>query len=203
MESEALLARVRQGDANALEELLARHLPGLRAFVRLQCGPVVRDRESVSDVVQSTCREVIAHLDRFEHGGDREFRQWLYTSAMRKIRHRAAYWRADRRDIGRERAASMDDVADRALVDVYGTITTPSAEVQGREFLTQVEGAFDRLSDDEREAILLARVLGLSHLEVAAQTGRTEGASRTLLHRALVKLARLLDPGGAAPEDTD
>jgi len=82
-------------------------------------------------------------------------------------------------------------------MEVYGSITTPSAHAQGREFLEQVETAFDRLTEVEREAILLARVLGLSHLEVAVQTGRTEGASRILLHRALTKLARLLDVGGA------
>jgi DNA-directed RNA polymerase specialized sigma24 family protein len=51
------------GDQLAIEALLERHLPGLRAFVRLRAGPAVRTRESTTDVVQSACREVLAHFD--------------------------------------------------------------------------------------------------------------------------------------------
>ena len=43
-------------DEASVEELLARHLPGLRAYVRLRAGPLVRAREAESDVVQSACQ---------------------------------------------------------------------------------------------------------------------------------------------------
>lgn len=53
-----------------IERLLQEHLPGLRAFVRLQATPEIRAQESVSDIVQSVCREVLTHADRFQHPGD-------------------------------------------------------------------------------------------------------------------------------------
>ncbi|MCA8975247.1 MAG: hypothetical protein KDC98_11025, partial [Planctomycetes bacterium] len=50
------------GDPQAVEELLVRHLPRLRAFVRLRSPFALRARESCSDLVQSVCREVIAKI---------------------------------------------------------------------------------------------------------------------------------------------
>lgn len=55
-----LLAAVGEGDAEALEEFVTRHLPHLHAYVRLRMGPQLRLREATADVVQSVCREVLA-----------------------------------------------------------------------------------------------------------------------------------------------
>lgn len=186
-----LVERARQGDEQALAELFRLHLPGLRAFVRLQCGPALRARESVSDVVQSVCREVLEHLDGVDSGGAAGFKTWLYTTAMRKIRNRAAFWNAERRDTGREVAA------DGALLEAYRTLTTPSALAGANEMVARVESAFDHLEAEEREVILLARVVGLGHAEIALHLGKSEGACRVLLHRALARLSALLEaPAG-------
>ena len=76
---ETLLARVETGDAPALDALLVRHLPSLEAYVRLKAGAAVRARETLSDVVQSVCVEVLRDADRFEYRGEAEFRHWLQT----------------------------------------------------------------------------------------------------------------------------
>jgi RNA polymerase sigma-70 factor (ECF subfamily) len=183
----------KNGDRSALDELIRRHLPGLCAFVRLQLGGTLRARESASDIAQSVCREVLEQLDRFDSGGDEGFRRWLFTTAMRKIRDRAAYWRAQRRDAARDQPIDVDD----ALAHACREITSPSAAAGGKELVDRIERAFDGLAEDDREVILLSRVLGLPHDEIARQTGRSEGACRVLLHRALGKLARMLD----APDD--
>ena len=52
-----------------------------------------------------------------------------------------------------------------------------------------MEAALDRIREDYREIILLARVTGLSHREIAEKLGKSEGAVRMLLHRALGRLA--------------
>ena len=97
-----LLRRAGHGDEPAVRTLLSRYLPGLRAFVRLHSGKLVRSKESCSDLVQSACREVLEHASDFAYGGEAGFKQWLYRTALRKIAHRAEYWRADRRDAARE-----------------------------------------------------------------------------------------------------
>jgi RNA polymerase sigma-70 factor (subfamily 1) len=184
-----LIASASRGEALAVDELMHRYLPGLRAFIRLRAGPLVRARESSSDIAQSVCREVLEQLDNFRHGGEAGFKSWLYTTALRKISKRDEHWRAQRRDAGREVAG------DEALMDCYRTLSTPSLHAAAREWMERLEEAFDELSDDDREVITLARVCGLSHDEIARQMGRTPAATRILLHRALAKLSEKLDDG--------
>ena len=49
----------RSGDRAAFDTLFARNMGALRAFVRARVGGVVAQRESVDDLVQSVCREVL------------------------------------------------------------------------------------------------------------------------------------------------
>lgn len=182
----------RCGGLPPIDELLARHLPALRVFVRLQAGPWVRMRESCSDLVQSTCRELIEGLDGFEWRGDDQFRHWLFAAALNKIRERDRYHRAERRAPGKE----VDDAAD--LGALYGSLLTPSRVAMGRETVERLEAAFDRLPDDYREVILLCRVVGLPQLEVARRMGRSVDSVRNLLLRALARVAALADVGDSA-----
>ena len=73
------------GDRRAVQQLLERHLPSLRAYVRLRAGAVIPRHESGSDLVQSVCRDVLENLDRFRYPGEAAFRAWLYATALRKI----------------------------------------------------------------------------------------------------------------------
>lgn len=180
------------GDAygpELVERLLAEHLPGLRAYVRLRAGPAVRAREAASDVVQSACREVLERADTFQHGGEAGFRHWLYTTALRKIINKHAFHTAARRDVRRDERATTDV----ALLQAYHTLCTPSRVAAAREELERIEHSFEHLSDDHREVILLSRLVGLTRTEVAAEMGRSEASVRNLLHRALAHLAQRLE----------
>ncbi len=202
-----LVERIRAGDRAALEQLLQRELPGLRAYVRLRAGPALRARESASDLVQSTCREVLGKLEVFQHGGEAGFRDWLYAAALRKIAHRAEHWGAQKRDVRRELAleglapgASPSAADDRGLAEVYATLATPSQHAIARETLESLEAAFDRLPEERREIIVLARVVGLDHAGLAERLGCTEATARQRLFRALAELAEWLEPD--APTDS-
>ncbi len=186
-----LLCRARAGDEPAVCTLLERYLPGLRAFVRLNSGQLLRSKESCSDLVQSACREVLQNADKFEYGGEAGFKQWLYRTALRKIAHRQQYWRAAKRDAEREveLAATNAATEDTDVLDCYRTFYTPSQHAAAREELERVESAFDRLSAAHPEVIVMAKVMGLSRAEIAVQMGRSEIAVRTLLSRALAQLA--------------
>lgn len=179
-------------DRPSIDELLQRHLGALQVFVRLHAGAAVRQRESCSDLVQSTCRELIAGIDRFEFRGEAQFRRWLFAAALNKIRERHRYHTAERRDAARE----VD--ADAALGPLYASLLTPSRVAMARETVERIERAFDALPEHYREVILLCRLAGLSHEEVAQQTGRTVDAVRNLLFRALSRLAALADLGDDA-----
>ena len=185
-----------------IAELLERHLPAVRAYLRLRAGPVVAGRESMSDLVQSVCREVIEGQERFQFQGEAAFRSWLFTTALRKILEKDRYYRADKRNVLRE-VRVADDSADeaRSVHDCYATFVTPSQDLAVREQVAAVEHAFQQLSEPHREVISLVKVAGLSHEQVGAALGISPEASRQLLHRAILRLAKLLKPEGgtAAP----
>lgn len=197
---QALTDAAAAGDRGAIEALLERFLPDVRAFVRLRAGPALRARESNSDLVQSVCREILEHAERFQHPSEGAFRHWLFTTAQRKLHHRHEYWMAQKRgavaevpiDPGGD-ASSAGDVPD--LMSRYRRFSTPSGAASLREEVERVEAAFDQLSEEHREVITLAHLTGLSRAEIAERMGRSEGAVRVLLHRALARLSGLLQPG--------
>ena len=192
-DTELLVNRAAEGDETALALLLERHLPGLRAFVRARLGPELRAFESASDLVQSTCREVLAGRERFVHPSPGAFRSWLFTTAARKVSERLKRARAAKRE--GEPADLGSGAAESGLVAVYGRFSSPSHRAALADEIARVERALDRLSEEQREVVLLAHVVELPRAEIALQLGKSELAVRSILHRALARVAAELDDG--------
>jgi RNA polymerase sigma-70 factor (ECF subfamily) len=183
-----------QGDRGAVDQLLQLYLPELQAFVAKRAGRPLREQESSADIVQSVCREVLAHADRFRHPSELAFKQWLYTTALRKISSRLDFYRAQKRDRGRVQEfapGSVDEAASQVL-DFYQTFSSPSKNLMLQEEVARIESAFEHLSEEQREVITMAHVLGLSRSEIAERNGKSEGNVRVLLHRALARVSELL-----------
>jgi RNA polymerase sigma-70 factor (ECF subfamily) len=197
--TQQLIESATRGDVAAVEQLLDRYLPGLEAFVRLRSGKAILARESAGDLVQSICREVLQDLDDFHYENELHFKRWLYTTALRKIANRYEYYRAEKRDINKERPldaganTTNSSVGPERLLEAYRSVCTPSRQLMLKEELARVELAFEKLPDEYREIILLSKILGMSHGEVAQQLGKSEGATRSLLFRALGRLSSLLE----------
>lgn len=125
-------------------------------------------------------------------GGPAEFRAWLFTVA----RHRAI-------DQGRARSARptvlvADPVATRAEP------AAPSAE-ETAEDRAATEAALRLVATlplDQAEMVMLRVVAGLDVRSVAALVGKSPGAVRVAVHRALRSLSRdpRLRPAGAQPD---
>lgn len=168
------------------------HLPGLRAYIRLRMGPRVRRWETESDMAQSVCVEALEQLEEFEYRGQSAFRQWLFTAALRKIVEKDRYLSAEKRNtdqiVTNAIGASLDPIAG-LVCRAFGS---PSECAEEREMMERIERALDRMSEGEREVILLSRLAGRSTREIGDHMDRTESAVRALLVRALASLARHL-----------
>lgn len=181
---------------SGFEDLLHEQLPALQAFLRLRTARALRERESHVDLAQSVCREAIESRDNYRHQDAAGFKNWLFTLARRKLAERDRHWKTDKRNIGRERRPRASDDDGGNLVSQYATFTTPSMVAGWQEEVARIESAFDRLPDEQREVISLVRVAGMSHKSAGEILGRSEDSCRQLMHRALVRLAMLLETDG-------
>ncbi len=190
--TEMLLVAAQQQRPGAIDELIGEHLDDLRAFVRLQSDARLRLRESGSDLVQSICREVLEDLPKFEFRGAGSFRAWLFTAALNKVRQKGEFHRAQRRDPGREVRAGQGRTSVGIYVSLCSFEPSPSQNAIADEEAQRIEAAMDGLPEAQREALLLARIVGLSQAEIAERMGRTVDSVRNLVSRAsLALLARL------------
>mgnify|MGYP003642666954 CR=1 FL=1 len=185
------------GDRDAMLQLLQRHLPELRAFIRLRTGPHLLAQETPDDLVQSVCREVIGNLSGFDYRSEQAFKSWLFLNALHKVQDKARYYAAEKRNPAR--AGTPEDPQ---MLSGYVSMLSPSRVAIAREDVAQFESAFDQLSAEHREVITLHRLLGLDHEQIAARMNRSAAASRVLLHRAIARLGRLLATSGGAGDSS-
>ena len=181
-----------RGEEPAVEQLLQEYLPRVRAFVRMRMGPDLRQREETSDIVQSTCRRVLAHAGKdLRFDGEAQFRAWLFTAALNNIKEKHRFHRAQKRDVQQEVAAPEESVLQ--LQEGYACVASPSRMAAAGEEVNRIEAALDLLDSDQREVISLCRLAGLPYEQVAARMNRSPEAVRKLLARALYKLSLALE----------
>ena len=201
MSSEPDTARINAavaGDDSALAVILEHYRADLERYVARRAGAVVLAKESEEDIVQSACREVIARLPKADFvGGAAGFRAWLFQAALRKLLDRHRYYKQAKRDIGREFdvLAARSTPSKASLSSLLGALgspsqATPSGGVVQDEELTRLAEAVDSLADDQRLVVELAYFQACPHREIAELIGRSETAVRSLLARALARIAR-------------
>lgn len=173
---EQILAAARTGHEPALTVLYRRFQPALLGYLRTQ-----RPNDA-DDLASETWIAAARGLSRFR-GDEGDFRRWLFTIGRRRLL-----------DLQREEGRRPRTVAGDAAPPA-ATVTTPDAET---EMLAAAEtrlalGRIAALPPEEAEVVVLRVVAGLSAKDVAAITGRTAVGVRVLQHRALKRLAALLD----------
>jgi RNA polymerase sigma-70 factor (ECF subfamily) len=80
-------------------------------------------------------------------------------------------------------------------VDVPDTPHETEKLVLGREAAVAVLEGVRSLPDDRREALIMRFALGMDNREIARALGRSEGATKVLIHRAIKQLENQLDRG--------
>ena len=183
------------GDRRAYDQLFEQNLPALIAFLRAKVGGELAERESVRDLAQSVCREVLRDIDRLDFRAEEQFRAYLFLQAARKVVDRYRYHKQEMRDPARLEPLPQESQEPEVL-GVYGSLT-PSRIAGAKEELTRVEQALQLLPEAQRDAVLLSRVAGLGYQEIARQKGISEAAVRGLVARGLARLSGVL---GIVPE---
>jgi RNA polymerase sigma-70 factor (ECF subfamily) len=183
---EVLLARAREGDESAFNELLERHRDALRRFAETRLPPRLRRRVSVADVLQEA--SLVAHRRHasFEPRGPDSFRNWLMGIVDRKVReairgHEGAARRSLQREVTRAQRAQMAQMP-------AGT-PTPSQIAVGAETAALADRILEEMREDDRTVLRLTRHERLTLQETAVRMNRSREATRKLLGRALARFS--------------
>jgi RNA polymerase sigma-70 factor (ECF subfamily) len=199
-ETQRLLAQVRGGDREALNELLAQHRPYLERFVELCLDPELRPRVDPSDVVQEAHLEAMRRLSGYLAQPPMPFRLWLRQLARdRLLRLRRRHVRAARRAVGRE--VPLPDRSSLQLAQqLLAAGPTPEQQLDQEELARRIRQGLAELSDADREILLLRNFEGLSYAEIGYILAIEPAAARKRHGRAVVRLHRVLFGGG--PEES-
>lgn len=192
VDSQTLITLAGRGDRDAIGALLDRHLPALRAYVRLRMGPRVRRWDHENDVAQAVCVDILENLDGFVYRGEAAFRQFLFAAARRQLADRDDYLKAAKRDVDLVATNAGHTSGDRVAREVHAAFGTPSQLAIRGETLARIERALDEMPEESREVILMSRLAGLSTAAIAERLGKDPSTVRSTLCRALVKLSGAL-----------
>ncbi len=173
--SDATLVRLaREGDARAFGALYERYVETIYRYVRSR----VSGRQEAEDLTETVFLRALEYLDRYEERG------WPFSAFLYRI---ARNLLTDRyRKAGEE--VSLDAVGAQAQ-----EADSPEDQVLAAEEVETVRRALLTLPADYQEVIRLRILLSLDTAETAAWMGRSEGAVRVLLYRALKALRERIE----------
>lgn len=161
-------------EASFKDALLA-ELPRLRGFAVSICS----NGDRADDLVQDTVVKAWTNMDSFTPGTS--LRAWLFTIL------RNTYFSEYRK---RAREVADVDGLFSAKLAVHG-------EQEGHLDLEDFKAALAKLSDEQREVLILIGASGFSYEEAAEICGCAVGTIKSRLNRARARLAELLDVGSA------
>jgi RNA polymerase sigma-70 factor, ECF subfamily len=173
-----LLQRAAAGDESAFAQLWRSSHPGLLRYLSVVFGPDVAE-----DVASEAWLKVILNLDGFS-GDERAFRTWLAVIARNIAIDRGRY-------LARRKERLEPNVAE------HHRASSPDAAEEAMEALS-TRAALDlvaTLPPAIAEMVFLRVVMGMDGPQVAHLVGRSPGAVRVAVHRALKTLAQSAQAG--------
>jgi RNA polymerase sigma-70 factor (ECF subfamily) len=180
------LVEAARRDPARFDALYRRYLAQVYSYAYYELG----DHHAAEDATARTFLGALANLHRFEERarpadgeGASTFRVWLFQIARNVVAN-------ERRRVRRHPTAALDEPATAVLADPL--------DVEGHAVRNEAARAawhaVGRLPGDRRRALVLRFVDEMSTAEIAGVLGRSEGAVRVLIHRALRSVARDIGP---------
>ncbi len=159
------------------EQLYRAHLRDVYSYSYYRVG----NHHDAEDLTEQAFLQAYRHFERAQRESNgRPLRPWLI-----RIAHNLAS------NYHRDKARRP-----QALLDNADPIAAPHGTeriVEGREQLKQVMASLEHLPDDRREALVMRFALGMDNREIARALGRTDGATKVLIHRAIKQLEQQMD----------
>jgi RNA polymerase sigma-70 factor (ECF subfamily) len=156
----------------AFEDFYREHLRDVYSYAYYRVG----NHHDAEDLTEQAFLQAYRHFDRARReSAGRPLRPWVI-----RIAHNLAsnYYR-DRSRRPQTPLESTEPIAAKHDTE---------AIAEGREELRQVMANLEHLSEDRREALIMRFALGMDNREIARALGRSDGATKVLIHRAIKQL---------------
>jgi RNA polymerase sigma-70 factor, ECF subfamily len=167
-----LVERAQEGQRDALEELYLLHFDRIYSYLHMSVG----NRHDAEDLTTQTFLKMLEAIGRFRWQSA-PFSAWLF-----RIAHNLAmdHFRASRRWQPEEDVPEPEDAIESSAEDA-------AFESIGRRSMLDL---IENLSHEQKQVLTLKFVFNFSNGEAAKILGKTEGAVKSLQHRALVSLQK-------------
>jgi RNA polymerase sigma-70 factor (ECF subfamily) len=176
----ALVERLKQLDPDAIQHVYRLHAGGIYRYALSQLG----ERAAAEDVVAEVFLRLMDTIERYEYRGV-PLQAYLFRIARNQIVD------LQRR---RGRLSGLDALSESAQLSL-----DPAVLAEKRLSWADLQRMLTRLTDEQRQVVLLKFVEEMDTREIAMVMGKSEGAVKGLQHRAFESLRRLLEtvPDGA------
>ena len=181
--SAELLQRAQAGDQAALSALIGIYLPRLRRWATGRLPAGARALLDTQDIVQETVIAAVRNLHRVEVRGEGAFQAYLRRALVNRLTD------LYRRNVHQPAHGELAS-------DLPAETPSPLEQAIGHEALARYESALARLSDTDREAVILRVEMCCGYEEVAAALHKADAAqARVAVSRALTRLSREMRDG--------
>ena len=169
-----LVRRCTTGDDEACATLVADH----QRMVFQLAVHLLGDYEEARDLSQDVFFQVFRTIGRFRCQS--ALRTWIYRIVINQARNRQRWWRRRHRSEQVSLDAHLERHGDRALAD---PAAGPDRQLKRKETASRVWHALDALPFDQRTAVVLREIDGLSYDEIAFSLGVAVGTVKSRLTR--------------------
>jgi RNA polymerase sigma-70 factor (ECF subfamily) len=172
-----LIQRAKEGDPDAFAEIYDRHQAAIYRYIFYR----VSNAATAEDLTSEVFVRLVEKIDQFTYRG-RPLLVWLYTLARNLVTDH-------HRSTGKAALLPLDE---RLVADT----TAPQKAAEQALDQRRLAAAINRLTEDQRQVIILKFIEGWDNAEVARILDKSVGSVKSLQHRALAALRRNLERYG-------
>jgi RNA polymerase sigma-70 factor (ECF subfamily) len=192
---ELLLARAKKGDEEAFEQLLSAY----KQLIWSCCWKFMQNREDAEDCYVEAAARIWKGLESYKTGGS--FKSWICTVTVNVCRN--VLDAQNRR--GKKITDSLNEAVDDSGNELEDAVPDEKADTEQsvirKENLAELRYYISKLPEDQRQALVLVRLEGMSYAEAAEIEGVAEGTVKSRVNRAVRQLAEWMNPPGMPAEE--